>query len=98
MTPAEIALEQNERLAATLQRSTELVKMLNARLEALANYRVVIADWALGADGRAGDTLALEHIKADGSLCLVGSTTLDMRLSDLFEDQRRHEESCDATA
>ena len=45
-------------------------------------YRIVIADWALDASGPAHDVQVLEHVKDDGSLCLVFSTTLGIDLSE----------------
>lgn len=58
------------------------------------SYRVVIPDWALTAGGPARDVLALEHVKDDGSLCLVYSTTLDLDLSDAQIRAIEHEKTC----
>lgn len=57
-------------------------------------YRVVVADFALDPSqpcGKAHDTLALEHVREDGGLCLVGSTTLGMELVDINQAILTHQ-------
>lgn len=57
----------------------------------MSDYRVVVADWALGANGQPGDVIALEHVKDDGTLCLVHSTTLPLHLDELQQLAMRHD-------
>lgn len=57
-------------------------------------YRVVVADFALDPStpcGKAHDTTALEHVKPDGSLCLVWSTTYPMDLADILRAMGKHD-------
>lgn len=58
------------------------------------SYRIVPADWALNADGPATDVIALEHVKDDGTLCLVFSTTLGIDLSEAQLCAIEHEKGC----
>lgn len=60
------------------------------------HYRVVGADWAVGADGRpTGDVVALEHVKEDGTVCLIGSSTLGFTPEQIGQGVAAHKRSCE---
>lgn len=58
----------------------------------MGRYQIVNAEWALPRD-----VTAVEHVKNDGTLCLVYSTTIPIPLDGLVAMCEQHDSTCGAS-